>query len=849
MIRFPELPVLSALPDLRTALADHRSTVLLAPPGAGKTTVIPLALMDEPWLSDGKIVMLEPRRLATRGAAWRMADLLGERPGETVGYRMRGESKAGPRSTIEVVTEGILTRMLQSDPSLDGIGLLIFDEFHERNLHADLGLALALQSRELFRPDLRILIMSATLSAEPVARLLNDAPIVESEGRMFPVETRYAGRDTSLRLERDVAGVIARALRETDEGDLLVFLPGFGEIKRTEERLEEGLDGNRFEIHPLHGSLPKEAQERALQPSPANKRKIVLATSIAETSLTIEGVRVVVDSGLSRVPAYSPASGMTTLETVPVSLASADQRRGRAGRVAPGVCYRMWNEAENVALRPDISPEILEADLAPLALDLARWGASPEDLRWIDPPPAGAYAAALELLRDLDALDSENHLTSHGERMAGLPTHPRLAHLILTATRFNLTDRACLIAGFIEGRDIVRGDAGRSDPDIHLRLEALERLRSGDRGTLSSQLDRNGARIALEASKRLRGIAESAISNIDSDSEEEGSFVSGDPTGPLLALAYPDRIAQRRPGGGESYNLSNGRRARLRGIGPLSNEAYLVAASVSGSGREGTIDVATPISLEQLRMLFAPHIRMKERVVWDSDSGSVSAHREEVLGALTISSVAIDRPDDDLIVGAILEGIRTGGLGPLPWTRDLNDFRARATFLHRRHDSSWPDMSDAGLLASLDRWLRPALEERSGRNRLKGLDLKRALINLLDWEQARDIDRLAPERLEVPSGSNIRLDYSNPDEPVLPVRLQEMFGATETPRIGGGRIPVTLHLLSPAQRPVQVTQDLAGFWERTYTEVRKELKGRYPKHYWPDDPHQAEPTRRVRPRG
>ncbi len=842
-----------------------QQAVLQAPPGAGKTTVVPLALMDEPWLDGNKIILLEPRRLAARGAAWRMADMLGQQAGEQVGYRMRGESCVGRTTQIEVVTEGILTRMLQSDPSLEGVGIIIFDEFHERSLHADLGLSLALQAQELFRSDLRLLVMSATLDGKAVANLLQNAPVINSEGRMFPVETIYTGRDADLRIEEHTARTVARALREEPAGDVLVFLPGYGEIRRTEERLQELTRQGAVQVHALHGSLKREEQDRAIQPAQDGVRKVVLATSIAETSLTIEGVRIVVDSGLSRVPRYSPRSGMTRLETVRVALASADQRRGRAGRLGPGRCYRLWDQAEDAGLLPNISPEMLEADLAPLALELARWGAHPDELRWLTPPPAGAYQAACELLRELDALDAQGKLTAHGEQMSLLPVHPRLAHLILRAEEKGLTDLACLLSSLLEERDILRGERARRDPDLALRVDVLRRFKQDGYRSLPSDADRNSVARVMEGTDRLLRVARKASGPLGDEHEGEG-YQRGrkqswdgenwddQEIGMLLGLAWPDRIAGRRKDDTHRkseetwYNLINGHRAKLRATGPLSNEEFLVVPSVGGNRNEGVIELAAPISLATLRADFSEHIRQSDVVVWQGPERGVTAEREELFGALTLGRTTLHNPDDEAILRATLQGIAERGLAVLPWTPELQEFCQRISFLHRRYSTDWPLMNQETLLATVDEWLLPALQARTGRNRLKGLDLKSALLSKLNWEQTRDLPALAPERLQVPSGSKVRLDYSNPDEPVLAVRLQEMFGATDTPRIAGGRVPVTLHLLSPARRPVQVTQDLAGFWERTYAEVRKELKGRYPKHYWPDDPYQAEPTRRTKPR-
>ncbi|MCB0714208.1 MAG: ATP-dependent helicase HrpB [Ignavibacteriae bacterium] len=840
----PDLPVRHILPDLRQALSEGSTILLQAPPGAGKTTLVPIALLNEPYLEGKKIVMLEPRRLAARGGAWRIAELLKERVGGLVGYRMRGETSVGRETRIEVVTEGVLTRMLQSDPTLEEYGVVIFDEFHERSLQADLGLALTLQTKELFRDDLRIVVMSATLEVEPILRLLGDVPVLRSEGRMFPVETRYVGRDESRRIEDDVAATVARALREESEGDLLVFLPGYGEISRTAERLR-GLPG--VAILPLHGVLSREAQDRAIKPSPSAERKIVLATSIAETSLTIEGVRVVVDSGLSRVPRFDPGSGMARLETVRVSQGAAEQRRGRAGRVAPGVCYRLWHEREHTSLLPSSTPEILEADLLPLALDLLRWGASPEELRWIDPPPPGTYAAALELLHRLGATDKGGALTNVGEQMAALPLHPRLAHMVIRAAERGELVLASLLAALLEERDMLRGEPARADQDIYSRLDLLGRYQRKEYRDLPSEFDRRGGDRVLAEWER--------IVRIGGDDSIRREMVLHVPTnginqniGSLLALAYPDRIAQRREGRIGQYLMSNGQSVRLNDGSSLSREEYLVVCGVSsfGSHLSGTITLAASIALDQIREIFASQIEVAERTEWKGKENGVVAFREERFSALTLSAKRVERPDEGLIVDATVEGVRSEGLSILTWTKELMTLCNRITFLHRRYDSSWPDMSDAWLMEHLDVWLRSALEKGSGRNRLKSLDLRSAILSLLDWEQIRDLDRLAPERIEVPSGSHIKVDYSNPEEPVLPVRLQEMFGATETPRIAKRRVLLTIHLLSPAHRPVQVTQDLPGFWERTYAEVKKELKGRYPKHYWPDDPLVAEATRKTK---
>ncbi|HEX8212736.1 MAG TPA: ATP-dependent helicase HrpB [Longimicrobium sp.] len=826
------LPIESVIPPLRAALRDAGAAVLQAPPGAGKTTRVPLALLDEPWLAGRKIVMLEPRRLAARAAARRMAHTLGERVGATVGYRVRMDTQAGPRTRVEVVTEGVLTRMLQSDASLEGVGLVIFDEFHERSLHADLGLALTLQSRALLRDDLRLLVMSATLDGAPVAELLGGAPIVTSEGRSFPVETRYLARPVEGHSEPAVARSVRAALA-AHEGDLLVFLPGAGEIRRVEGLLaEEGL-GRGVRVAPLHGTLPQEAQDAAIEPSRPGERKVVLATSIAETSLTIEGVRVVVDGGWMRVPRFAPRTGMTRLETVRVTRASADQRRGRAGRVGPGVCYRLWTEGEQAALVPHGVPEIMEADLAPLALELAAWGVrDPAELAWLDAPPAAAYSQARELLAQLGALDTAGAITAHGRRMGGMGLHPRLAHMVLRAAELGLGGLACELAALLANRDPFRArDGAPPDADVRLRVEAL---RGGRAPAGAWSVDRDALRrIAEEARQLARGAGIRAGGG------------SSDAAGMLLALAYPDRIAQRRQGGGGRFLLRNGRGAAFAHPQPLAEAAYVVAAELAGHGRESRIFLAAPVELAELEGHFADQIETEESVAWDAEGGAVRARRRERLGALVLRESHLADADPERITAALLDGLRERGLAALPWSKGARQLQERLVFL-RRADASWPDASDEGLLAGLEEWLAPHLHGVASLAQLARMDLAAILESMLPWDRRRRLDEQAPTHVEVPSGSRIAVDYSDPEAPALAVRLQEVFGWTETPRIAG--VPLTLHLLSPAHRPVQVTRDLASFWRTTYFDVKKDLKGRYPKHYWPDDPLAATPTRRARPR-
>ena len=827
------LPVTEVLPELRAALRDGGAAVLQAPPGAGKTTRVPLALLDEPWLGGGRIVLLEPRRLAARAAARHMARLRGEQVGATVGYRMRLETRVGPATRIEVVTEGVLTRMLQSDPALEGVGLVIFDEFHERSLHADLGLALTLQARTLLRPDLRLLVMSATLHGEPVAALLGGAPVITSTGRAYPVRVHYQPRAVEGRLEPAASRAVRQAVAEND-GDVLVFLPGAAEIHRVEALLRDPPVPAR--VLPLYGNLPQAAQDAAIAPSAPGQRKVVLATSIAETSLTIEGVRVVVDSGWMRVPRFSPRTGMTRLETLTVSRASAEQRCGRAGRLGPGACYRMWTEPAQAALVPFGTPEILEADLAPLALELAAWGvADPRELAWLDPPPAAAFAQARELLVALGALDDAGAITAHGRAVAELPLHPRLAHLLLRGRELGCGGLAAEVAALLADRDVFRRGEVAPPADLRQRVHALRELARGRR--TPAGVDAGGLRRALEESRLLRR----RLRLDDGDASGE------DGTGLLLAFAYPDRIAQARPGQPGRFRLRNGRGAALDPSDPLAREPFLAVADVAGQGRDSRIYLAAPLTAAELERHFAGEMAGDERVGWDAGARAVRAMRRERLGALVLREAPLPSPPPGQVTAALLEGIRALGLEALPWTQPSRQLRARIAFLHAL-DDDWPDVSEAALLATLPEWLGPFVAGMTRVEELQRVELVDALLARVGWERRGQLDALAPSHLTVPSGSRIPIDYADPAAPVLAVRLQEVFGLTETPAIAGGRVPLTLHLLSPARRPVQVTRDLASFWRTGYFDVRKDLRGRYPRHYWPDDPLQATPTHRVRPR-
>ncbi len=840
------LPVIPVIPDVQKALRERAGAVLIAPPGAGKTTCVPLAMLDTDWLAGRKILMLEPRRLAARAAAGRMAHLVGEPVGGTAGYRVRLESRVGPATRIEVVTEGILTRWIQRDPELSGVGLVIFDEVHERGLQADLGLALCLESRSVFREDLRLLVMSATLSGAPVARLMGDAPVIESHGKSFPVDTRYLPPDASAlqrgrRLEGQVADAVMQAVRD-ETGSVLVFLPGAGEIRRTAALLEDPLAGSGISVAPLYGNLPPAAQDRAIRPAAPGHRKIVLATSIAETSLTIEGIRVVVDSGWMRVPRFSPATGMSRLETVRVSKASADQRRGRAGRLSPGVCYRLWGEAEHQGFVDHSAPEILSADLAPLALEMAVWGVSvPDGLPWLDPPPEAAFGSARALLTQLGGLDEAGRATGHGKEMARMGLHPRLSHMALSARGMGRLRLACELAAIMEERDILHFPPGEKDADIRLRVEAVRKGRA---------FRAKGASANLSAVQRVRAQADRWEKMLRKGAAGKNRSAGGDnadrDVGTLLALAYPGRVGQRRSPSDSRFQLSGGRGARFTDFEPLAAEDYIVAAELDGAGPDARIHLAAPVCIEDLAAHLPDRFSETGAIRWNPRTEAVEARFEERFGELVLRRRPIQNPDPSAVAGAMLEGVRRMGLSSLPWHRRLENWRARVMFLKREDAGGldWPDLSGEGLMARLDEWLLPFLGGITRKTQLQRLDLKGALAALLTWEHRKALDDLAPTHIIVPSGSKIPVDYASGETPVLAVRLQEMFGATNTPRIAGGKVPLLLHLLSPAGRPLQITQDLEGFWTGSYEAVKKEMKGRYPKHSWPDDPLEAtEPCR------
>jgi len=824
--RFPPLPVDAALAELDAALMTHGAAVLSAPPGAGKTTRVPLALLQAAWLEGRRILMLEPRRLAARAAAAHMASLIGEPVGQRVGYRVRLDSRVGPATRIEVVTEGVLTRLIQADPALDGTGLVIFDEFHERSIHADLGLALTIESRNVLRPDLRLLVMSATLEIARVAALLNDAPIVEAAGRMFDVETRYLDRPRKGRIEDVVATMVRRAVSD-HPGDVLAFLPGAGEIQRTADRLTDiGAD-----VIPLFSNLSREEQDRAIAPSAPGRRKVVLATAIAETSLTIDGVRIVIDGGLMRVPRFSPRTGMSRLQTITVSRASADQRRGRAGRTAPGICYRLWTRSEDAGLVERTTPEILSADLAPFALELAAWGARrPEELPWLDLPPAAAWSQAIALLEDLDAIDAAGSITDLGRRMVALPVHPRLAHMLLHSRSKDHIRTASRIAALLGERDVIRADTP-PDPDIRMRLDALRNTNTSF--TSRFVIDHGAGHRVLEVARQL----ERSVARTDRAQRDEQD---GD-AGPLLALAYPDRIAKRRDNGAGRFLLRNGRGVFVDASSPLASEEWLVIATASGAGREPRAHLAAAVTEKEVRELYGPRIVTEELVDWDAGSGAVRARRVERLGAILLSEIILTNADPALVASVLARAVLRDP-DALPWTAESRALQQRIQFL-RSMDDTWPDVSD-GALAAQPELLEVWLAGMRSRRDVRRLDLNAVLTARLDARQRRELERLAPSHYTVPSGSSIRIDYSDAASPVLAVRLQEVFGLGETPRIGSGQVPLLMHLLSPAHRPVQVTRDLASFWANGYFEVRKALRGRYPRHDWPEDPARATPSRR-----
>jgi ATP-dependent helicase HrpB len=809
------LPIEDALPELLAAMAARGMAVLQAPPGAGKTTRVPLALMGQ---IAGRIVMLEPRRLAARAAAERMAETLGEPVGQTVGYRMRGEARVSASTRIEVVTEGILTRMIQSDAGLLGIGCLIFDEFHERSLNADLGLALALEIRAALREDLQLLVMSATLDAAPVAALMGDAPLITSEGRAFPVETRWLPRspDASLRYEAALAGLVAQSVEDCPEGGVLVFLPGEGEIRRVEAALQGRLPAH-CDIRPLFGAMEFAAQRAALAPVSPGRRKVVLATAIAETSLTIPDIRVVVDGGRARRARFDPNSGMSRLVTERVTRAEAEQRRGRAGRVAPGTCYRFWTKGEEGALLPFPPAEIEAADLTGLALELALWGAA--DLPFLTPPHPGTLAEARALLTSLGVLH-DGRITPHGRRLAALPLHPRLGHMLTLAG-----PRAAPLAALMAERDPLKG----APPDLNLRLRALADPRRFEADT-PHQINRPVLERIRDEARRLEKAA----------APEEQSLSAAQ----MAALAYPDRIGLRRKGEAPRWLLSGGKGAAMEPGTPLSNARLIVATDLDGDTREAAVRQAIAITEPELRALYAAQITWENRCDWSRREGRILARKQERFGAITLTDQPWPDAPPDAMARAALEGLRQIGLTFTPAARRL---RARIE-LARAGGDTWPDCRDDALLATAEDWLLPYLTKARTEADLRSLDLHDALLSRLDWGQQAELDRLVPAHFTTPLGRKVPIDYDG-DHPAIEIRLQEMFGVTVHPTVGQARKPLRVTLLSPGQKPIQVTMDIPNFWRTSYADVRKDMRGQYPRHPWPEDPTEAEPTLRAKPRG
>ncbi len=857
------LPIDDVLGALTRALASHTAVVLEAPPGAGKTTRVPLALLDQPWLQQRRILMLEPRRLAARSAAQFMAATMKDAVGDTVGYRVRGETRVSSRTRIEVVTEGVLTRMLSTDQALNDYGAVLFDEFHERSLQADLGLALVLETQQHLREDLRILVMSATLDGIAVAQLLGSpatpAVVIRSEGIAHPVVTLYRPPRSGDRIEATVARVVREAIVAC-EGDVLVFLPGAGEQRRVAARLAGDmlLHDACATVHQLHGAMPLTAQDAAIAPAPVGTRKIVLTTSVAETSLTVAGIRAVIDAGLSRLPRFDARAGLTRLETVRVSRASADQRRGRAGRVAPGTCYRLWDQHEDATLVPRTRPEMLDADLSSLALELADAGYyDPTALRWIDVPNAGAYARAFELLAQLGAIDAVGRITPHGMRMAMLPLQPRLAHLLLVAQQRGLTPLGGDIAALLEERDILSVYSGAlangvAPSDLRVRVDALQRVHTSHEVDDTFAFTLGGAQVNRDAARRVRQLASELTQRVRAtkrtDAVKEETRTAVEHTGELLALAFPDRIAHRRIGREPRYLLRSGVGAALPPHDAMQDVEWLAVAELDGAPPEYRIARAAPITLAEILENFGEQVVGEHVVEWHAPSRSVRARRKRMLGALVLEDIVATDADAAHVQRVLLEAIVREGVATLPWSAFAIQLRARMLFV-QRHGDRWPDVSDATLAETIAQWLGPHVHGMRKWSELSGVDWTEALLSQLPWERRAILDRLAPTHIEVPSGSRIAIDYANVTAPVLAVKLQEVFGWTNTPLLLDGRVPLTLHLLSPAQRPVQVTQDLAGFWRTSYFDVRKELRGRYPRHPWPDDPLNATPTRRAKPRG
>lgn len=827
-----DLPIVSSIPDIKTKLCQHKLVILQASPGAGKSTLLPIHLLNETWLSGKKIIMLEPRRLAARSVANRMADNLNEPIGKTIGYRIRFENCTGKDTRIEVVTEGILTRMLQTDSTLEDVGLVIFDEFHERSLHADLALVLCRQVQQLLRDDLRILIMSATIDGRNLSALLDNAPVVTCQGRQYPVSIGYLAVDTREPIHVLMARAISKALAE-NKGDILAFLPGAGEINRTRQLLEEQ-DINAA-IHPLYGELSFQKQQEAIMPNKQGRRKVVLATSIAETSLTIEGIAIVIDSGFSRVSRYDQGAGLSRLETIRVNKSAADQRAGRAGRLGPGTCYRLWVQETHQYLYEHHRPEILDADLSSLFLELSMWGIKDiNELDWITQPSVAAVKQAKELLQQLDAID-ENGISERGKEILKLPTHPRLAHMLIEAKAADKKENttkytviAADMAALLDSRDVLPKEAGA---DLGLRIRELRLWRNKERGNADRNMLENIERLAASWRKMLNA-------QIDNTFPEESGI------GKLLAAAYPERIAKRISKEGARYRMANGRIAKLLPHDPLANEEWLVIAHLDAGSNEGKIFLAATIDPDDIMHL----AKEREVVEWNTEKGLIVAVKEKYIGNISILSRPLENIADEKRTQLICNAIRVQGLNMLNWTEQNTQWQMRLLSVRAwRPEENWPDVSNEKLLSTLEEWLAPYLTGINKRTELQKLNMETILSGFLSWELNTRLQNLAPDSLKVPSGSFIKLKYfADGTIPEMAVRLQEVFGLHETPAINEGRTKVLLHLLSPAYRPVQVTQDLKSFWDKAYTEVRKELRVRYLKHYWPEDPWNAEAVKGVK---
>jgi ATP-dependent helicase HrpB len=831
------LPIDAVLEQLQQALASCTAAVLVAPPGAGKTTRVPLALLDAPWIGNRKIIMLEPRRIAARASAERMAKTLRERVGETVGYRVRFGSKVSRATRIEVVTEGIFSRQILDDPELTGVAAVLFDEFHERSLDADTGLALARDAQTGLREDLRILVMSATIDGARVAKLLGEAPVIASEGRAFPVETRYLGRKPDVPLERQMADAIANALH-ADQGSVLAFLPGAAEIRRTQNFLAERIQDAAIEIVPLFGALDAGVQDRAIQPAPPGQRKVVLATSIAETSLTIEGVRIVVDSGVARVPRYEPDIGLTRLETVRASRAAVDQRRGRAGRTEPGVCYRLWDEPQTASLSAYTQPEILSADLSSLVLDLAQWGVrDPAQLAFLDPPPAPSLKEAQNLLRELGALDGDGRITAEGHSLRALALPPRLARMIVDSHRLGAGEAAAEIAAILTERGL-----GGDSVDLDARLDQFRRDRSQRATSARGLAQRWAAQVAASES-----VQQSTRGAASARSPQGGGETSPPSTGVMLGFAFPDRVAKNRGNG--SFVLANGRGASIDQTSALARAPYLAVAELTGTAANGRILLAAPIAPADIELRFADEIESTVEVTFDRGAMALRVRRKRTLHAITLSEAPMALSPSAETARVFADGLIAAGLDKLPWSKSLKQWRDRVMFLRAAEGEPWPDLSDAALATELESWLVPALYDKTSLKDFSSGDLSDALMARLPWELRARLDREAPTHFEAPTGTLLSIDYEAEQGPTIAVRLQELFGLNVHPSLAKGAVPLVLELLSPAHRPVQVTRDLPGFWRGSYAAVRSDLRGRYPRHPWPEDPSSAVPTRRVKPRG